>query len=201
MQTGVILPPEEQSPTKRIETTRSRDSGAITAFTPDGTVVNIFTSGEVQVSHPTRDSIIVIDPLGIAHEYSINPPEEPNQPSLFHRGKVYSSPQRGSILLEMALCIPVFLLLVLGGFDLVWCCRAKSNLDWIAQQAASCSAKTSCDVNALVNKDANGLSLDSTKITRTFDPGAGTATLVYAYKAIGPFWPNLTLTSSATAVK
>ena len=48
----------------------------------------------------------------------------------------------GSILFEFAIVVPVFLLLVLGGLDLLLATTAKSNLSYVAQETAAAAGRS-----------------------------------------------------------
>lgn len=107
--------------------------------------------------------------------------------------------QKGTALIEFALVLPVFLLLVLGAMDLSFCQMAKSNLGYLTTQAANCAAKQGCNVQGYVDGSAPGLSLDPTAITVT--RSGDTVTLSTLYKPIGPVFPKVQLSVTATAVQ
>ena len=109
--------------------------------------------------------------------------------------------QRGSALLETALCLPILLLVVLGGLDLANAMRSKSSLDYIVGQAAKCTVTYGCDPQALVAANAQGLGLAPGRLTVVVDAGTATATGSYQYPVIGPFFPQITLRSTASAAK
>jgi Flp pilus assembly protein TadG len=110
--------------------------------------------------------------------------------------------EKGVGLVEFALILPVFLALILGGMDLFLCEMTKSNLSYIATQAANCGV-TGCNVQNYVNTTAPGLSLNAKDITVTQSKpiqGEYKVTLDTTYKPIGPVFPTVALTASATAV-
>ena len=107
--------------------------------------------------------------------------------------------QKGTALVEFALVLPVFLLLVLGAMDLSFCQMAKSNLNYLATQAANCSAKKSCNVQGYVNDSALGLSMNPKAITVTQE--GDTVTLSTTYRPIGPVFPKVALSATATAIQ
>jgi Flp pilus assembly protein TadG len=107
--------------------------------------------------------------------------------------------QRGAALLEFALIVPVFLLLILGAMDLLLCEMAKSNLSYITTQAANCAAKKGCDVKGYVDSAAGGLSMDGKSIS--ISQKGDTVTLSTHYNPIGPVFPSITLSATATAVE
>jgi Flp pilus assembly protein TadG len=107
--------------------------------------------------------------------------------------------QKGAVLIEAALIFPVFLFLILGAMDLSLCEMAKSNLGYIATQAANCAAKQGCDVQGYINNAAPGLSLKAKTISVT--QGGSTVTLSMTYQPIGPVFPAVPLSVTATAVQ
>ncbi|HVB55597.1 MAG TPA: TadE family protein [Candidatus Acidoferrales bacterium] len=50
------------------------------------------------------------------------------------------NPQRGQALIEFALILPVFLLLMLGGADLIMAFSAAQNVEYVAEETARCVA-------------------------------------------------------------
>jgi Flp pilus assembly protein TadG len=109
--------------------------------------------------------------------------------------------QRGSALLETAICLPILLLVVLGGIDLTNAFRCKNSLDYITTQAAKCIVTHGCDPQALVAANAAGLTLNPANLTVTTDAGTATATASYLYQPFGPFFPRITLTARASAAQ
>lgn len=85
--------------------------------------------------------------------------------------------QRGSVLIEFALVLPVLLLLILGGFDLILAGNAKNNLDYVAEQTAKC----------MMHNPSN-----------CPDPQSYASQLAAGIGPVSPFFPVLNL--SATAV-
>ena len=105
------------------------------------------------------------------------------------------NPQRGSILLELALCLPIFLLLVIGGLELDFLALARQHVDYIATSAARCAATAGCDVNDNVYQNATGLSVSTADLNCTVDTGVS---CVLTYHPFSPFLPNdVTLTARA----
>jgi Flp pilus assembly protein TadG len=110
--------------------------------------------------------------------------------------------EKGIALMEFALILPIFLALILGGMDLFLCEMTKSNLNYIATQAANCGV-TGCNVQNYVDNAASGLSLRAKNITvKQSVPAKGEymVTLDTTYKPVGPVFPSVALTASATAV-
>lgn len=108
----------------------------------------------------------------------------------------------GSVLLEFALLLPVFLLLVLGGFDLILAGNAKNNLDYVAEQTASCLAHTpaNCsDPQGYASQLGQGVGLNvPVTITQNACNGCVSVTATATTQPVSPFFPALNL--SATAV-
>ena len=117
--------------------------------------------------------------------------------------------QRGSVLVEMALVLPMLLLIVLGGIDLNLMAGAKSALNYIAGEAARCGAQvnTPCSPSTYVSQAAPGLGLKASSVgppvTTICGPGVlGTScqvTITYTWTPISPFFKAATLTSTASA--
>jgi Flp pilus assembly protein TadG len=105
--------------------------------------------------------------------------------------------QRGAVILEAAFVLPVFLLLILGGFDLTLLAHAKSNTDWIAEQSAVCSAKQGCDPVALAQANATALSMPGNLNITVEAPGDVIVT--YGWAPIGPFMSATTIYAEAKA--
>jgi hypothetical protein len=117
-------------------------------------------------------------------------------------GQLMRRAERGSVLVEAAFVLPVFFLLILGAFDLLWCETAKSSLNYLAQQASVCLGTTGCNVYTYVPADANTVGLNPANVSApVVVPGFphSTVTITYKYTPIGPFFPSVTLTSSATS--
>ena len=112
-------------------------------------------------------------------------------------------------MVEMALVLPVMLLLILGGIDLNLMASAKSSLNYVAGEAARCGAQIVpvCSPSVYVSQAAPGLGLKASNVgppvTTICGPGVpGTScqvTLTYQWTPISPFFRTTTLTSTATA--
>jgi Flp pilus assembly protein TadG len=118
--------------------------------------------------------------------------------------------QRGSVMVEMALVLPVMLLLILGGIDLDLMVTAKSSLNYVAGETARCMARNpGCTPAAFGTAEGASLGLKSAAITVTpltanCPPPTGTpctaqAQVTYIWSPISPFFRSATLTSTATA--
>ena len=105
---------------------------------------------------------------------------------------------RGSVLLEFALVAPLFLLICLGGMDILWMEITVADLDHIAAESAMCIDQSGCDPVALAQANAGGLGLNPQALTTTVSNK--TITLNYQFQPLTGFviQPE-TLTRSATA--
>jgi hypothetical protein len=119
--------------------------------------------------------------------------------------------QRGSVLVEIALVLPVLLLIVLGGIDLDLMVTAKSSLNYVAGQTAQCMAhNVGCVPATFGTSEGAGLGLKRGSITVTpltpncppavpGTPCTAQVQVTYAWAPISPFFKSATLTSIATA--
>jgi len=116
--------------------------------------------------------------------------------------------QRGSVMVEMALVLPVMLLLILGGIDLDLMVTAKSAVNYVASETARCAAhNTGCVPTTFAQDSATGLGLKGTLGVLaspncpppTGLPCTATVTINYSWSPISPFFRSATLTSTATA--
>ena len=119
--------------------------------------------------------------------------------------------QRGSVLVEIALVLPVLLLIVLGGIDLDLMVTAKSSLNYVAGQTAQCMAhNVGCAPDTFGKSEGVGLGLKRASITVTplspncppavpGTPCTAQVQVTYAWSPISPFFKSATLTSAATA--
>jgi hypothetical protein len=119
--------------------------------------------------------------------------------------------QRGSVMVEMAIVLPVLLLLILGGIDLDLMITAKSSLNYVAGQTAECMAHNiGCAPSTFGVATGTGLGLKSAAITVTpltpncppavpGTPCIAQVQVTYAWTPISPFFRSATLTTTATA--
>lgn len=126
--------------------------------------------------------------LGILHWYG---------KPLYQFWKRAGREDSGSILVEAAFVFPIFLLLILGAFDLLWAETAKANLNFLTQQAVVCLETTGCDANAYIANNAAVVGLDPAKLTATVT--GKTVHAEYAYAPVGPDFPHITLSATAVA--
>jgi Flp pilus assembly protein TadG len=109
---------------------------------------------------------------------------------------------RGAVLLEVALTLPIFLLLILGGIDLNLMMSAKSSLDYVTVETARCVAETpaSCpSPSAYAQTLAHGVGINGTlSATVSATSSGATVNTTYAWQPVSPFFRQVTLTATAT---
>lgn len=102
---------------------------------------------------------------------------------------------RGSVLVEAAFIFPIFLLLVLGAFDLLWAETTRANVAFLAQQAAVCLERSGCDAAAYIAGNAAMVGLDPAKLSAVVTKT--TVRIEYRYDPVGPDFPHITLRAVA----
>lgn len=111
--------------------------------------------------------------------------------------------ETGQAIIEFALSFSLLLILLLGGLDLGWAEICKQNLDFTAQQTATCVANTpaNCpDATAYATSLANGLGLNGPiSISEATSSTSVTITATYTASLTG-FAGNIPLAATATAV-
>jgi Flp pilus assembly protein TadG len=111
--------------------------------------------------------------------------------------------QTGQAIIEFALSLSLFLILLLGGLDLGWAEICKQNLDYTAQTTATCLAQTpaNCpDATTYATSLANGLGLRGPiGISSSQTPTYTTVTATYTASLTG-ILGNIPLSVTATAV-
>lgn len=112
---------------------------------------------------------------------------------------------RGSIIVESALILPLLTFLTLGAMDLMWALDERGNLDHVAVTVAACVHNNGCaDPTAAAIKFAHELSMpnaDSIQVT-SMEPSCATCSTIqmtYTYKAVGPWFKVIPMTTTATA--
>jgi Flp pilus assembly protein TadG len=127
--------------------------------------------------------------------------------------KVRNSKKRGSVIVEMAVVLPIMLLLIIGGLDLTLMAQSKSNLNYITGETARCMAQSCAgSAQAYAQQEATGLGLHGNlTVTVTYSPPCpqpignppctATVTAANSWKPISPFFRPTTLTSVATGVQ
>ena len=108
---------------------------------------------------------------------------------------------RGVVLLEFALALPIFLFLILAGADLLWFEQQAVTLSYVATQAAVCQAEVSpapsCDPTAWAKSAASGLLLDPSAMQVAADPAAHSVTIRYDARALTGFLRPMVMTRTA----
>jgi hypothetical protein len=142
-------------------------------------------------------------PVDVARLEIVHPEKKPHplDPPEWHERWHRQQRERGSILIEAAIIIPLFCMLSFAGLDCVWAMQEKSTVTWLAQQAAVCSIVTppgACVPQTLVLGQAAGMGLAPARLQLT--AASGSATVTYQTQSLTGFFPSLTLTASATAV-
>ena len=121
------------------------------------------------------------------------------------------------MMVEMALVLPVMLLLILGGIDLDLMVTAKSAVNYVASQTAQCMVHDAgCTSTVFAQSQATSLGLkgpiSASSVPPTPCPALTTfpppnppcsrvVTVIYTWTPISPFFATATLTSTATGVQ
>lgn len=124
-----------------------------------------------------------------------------------------ANPERGQALIEFAIVIPVVILILLAGADLLTAVSAKHNIEYVAEETASCIANkgSGCftgDVppapqpQPYAQQVASSLGLTNTAaLTATYSQcGASCTSVTVTYPAIplfAGFFPSITMHSTA----
>jgi|ERR1700730_3111029 Flp pilus assembly protein TadG len=124
--------------------------------------------------------------------------------SLLAHRSIKKTKNDGSILFEFALVLPIFLILILGGVDLVLATSAKSNLSYVAIQTAACGAQTpkNCPIlEDYAEKIARDIGMNAPVTLDDQSACAGCVKVVARMTTIpvGPFFPAINFASTATA--
>jgi TadE-like protein len=106
--------------------------------------------------------------------------------------------QRGAVLLELALAVPILLMLLLGSLDLLLALAANGDVHALANAGAACIVTPSCgNAVSFVQGAAAGLSLNASQLT--VSQNGNSVTVVYGYQPVGPVFPSVILSATATA--
>jgi Flp pilus assembly protein TadG len=107
--------------------------------------------------------------------------------------------QRGAVLLEFALTLPVLLFLLLAGADLLWFEQQAVTLSYVATQAAVCQAQAvpACNPSAWAKTVAAGLLLDPSAMEVTTDAAMKSVTIRYDARALTGFLKPMVMTRTA----
>lgn len=116
-------------------------------------------------------------------------------------------PERGQALVEFAIMIPFFLLLLLGGADVLMAFSAKSSLNTVAAQTAQCLQQNnsicSSGPQAYAQSIAPGLGMNASQLTASRNacvgvPNCFNVTVNYVAAPIFKgFFPNVSMQSTA----
>jgi hypothetical protein len=157
----------------------------------------IHADGSVSILFPMRGIIVLVTPFGDSSTYiSREHPEAQILPRKEDKPAADRRAQRGSVLLEFALCCPILLLLAVGGLELDFLALARQHVDFIASSAARCSHDAGCDVASNIYSNSSGLNVPQADISYTQDANGVTVNLVY--HPFSPFLSNdVTLTARA----
>lgn len=120
------------------------------------------------------------------------------------------NPQRGQSLIEFAFILPIFLLLMLGGADLIMAYSAKQNVNYVAEESARCVAvgtNPSCTpsgVGAYALTLASGVGLPTSDLTASSPNGCPNVapvivTVTYTFKPVFPFFSTTPIVLTSTA--
>lgn len=95
--------------------------------------------------------------------------------------------QQGQALLEFAVILPVFLILLLGGIDLTAAFGSMNALNHLAEDGARCAALSSCNATlpSYVASEASVLGLPPVTMIRETITNGG-----YAFVQITVFYPH-----------
>ncbi len=117
--------------------------------------------------------------------------------------------QKGQAILEMALILPVFVLVALGMADVVWALERTANLEYIVNESARCEALNGIPCTMQSYHDyalslARNLRMNDhnlTILTPTCVEGVScTVTGTYLFQPIGVYFPHITIQRTGTAV-
>jgi Flp pilus assembly protein TadG len=118
--------------------------------------------------------------------------------------------EQGQAILEFALLLPIFIFVGFGLVDVQWAVKDASNMDYIVGEVARCEALPSLACSApntptsYAQTLATNFYLNQNQFTVTASgcnaaTGLCTFTATYAYKAIGVYFPPITLTRTGVA--
>lgn len=118
--------------------------------------------------------------------------------------------ERGQAILEMAVILPVFILVGLGLADMQWALGKVSSLEYVVNETARCQAieglpcpdpRTTQDYAFQMAKNLRLEPPDLVMISYGCDVAVGkcTATMSYHYHPLGAYFPDLTIHRTGTA--
>lgn len=89
---------------------------------------------------------------------------------------------RGQTLIEFALILPVFLILLLGGLDVGWFLYQAHIQSSVTAEGAECVSKNpSCDVDAFVTNQSQGLGLRPVTFNVSYSGGIVRTVGIYKF--------------------
>ena len=119
--------------------------------------------------------------------------------------------ERGQAILEMAVILPVFVLVGLGLADMQWSLGKVSSLEYVVNETARCEAIEGLPCTELPNTPqsyatamAGNLHLKPPQLVFisagcNVITGVCEATMSYHYQPLGAYFPNLTIQRTGTA--
>jgi hypothetical protein len=121
-----------------------------------------------------------------------------------------STKESGQAILEFAVMLPVFVLIGFLLVDTQWAMKDAANLDYISQESARCEAINSFACAGVKTPQnyalelASNARLDLSRLTVDAPPcnvvaGTCQVTLTYQFKALGMYFPSLTITRTGVA--
>lgn len=118
--------------------------------------------------------------------------------------------ESGQAIIEVAMCLPIFILLAFGMIDIQWALSDAGNLNYIVQETARCQAINGLPC-ALPNTPSGYAQTQITNLHMSLQQfqalgwgcsaGSGTCTFVasYSFKGLGPWFPAIVITRTGTA--
>jgi Flp pilus assembly protein TadG len=117
--------------------------------------------------------------------------------------------QSGQAILEMAVILPVFVLVGFGLVDIQLCLQDVANVNYIVNEVARCEAIAGTLCSVAPNTPASYARLQAGNLhmkvgylsfdSGTCDANSCTATISYRYHALGIYFPSITFTRTGTA--
>lgn len=118
--------------------------------------------------------------------------------------------ERGQAILEMAIILPVFILVGLGLADMQWALGKVSSLEFVANETARCQAIAGLPCTDPNTAATYGTTLAANLRLKTpqfvfissgcdLATGLCTAVMSYHYQPLGAYFPDLTIQRTGTA--